>query len=531
MLKIRSKQRQLISLEPNRVQRLFLEAIDYSPDKPLNGVREVVLKSRQFGMTTLVAGIYFVDTLKNPQTTSGILAHKKEDVQKIFFIVKRYWHNLPPFIRSKFGRVQMSEQQLYIPSIDSAFWVYTAGGKDTGRGSTLINVHGSEVDFWPDPSNIVSGLMNSVPTTGNIILESTANGAGGYFDRLYTKAKMNNSVFRANFYPWFLHDEYSQEKPFDDRELEELFASDEYLRVIYEKHNLRPDQIYWYYNKKNETPESAKTIKQEYPSNDVEAFLFSGSAVFDVERLHNMLGMMQDAPLTDPTKLPDLLRPVFRNFRLFSLPDSTKRYILGVDPAEGLNDEGDHDYSVVQVLDAENLEQAAVLQGRFEPVELARYVSALYSWYNEGLVIVERNNHGHAVLAALIHTHDIPHMSRKAWGGIYLHEEFDQMKRVRAMKPGYPMNVKSKTYLVDCLQEVLFDDSLILHDIETVSELLTYQKLPGGKMGALAGKHDDLVTSLGLAVVASKHRVVKKAEPIQPPVKVVEKRRRFGAWM
>lgn len=481
-------------------------------------------------MTTLVAGMYFIDTLKNPRTTSGILAHKKEDVQKIFHIVRRYWNNLPVFMKAKFGRVQISEQQLFIPSIDSAFWVYTAGGKDTGRGGTLVNVHGSEVDFWPDPSNIVSGLMNSVPRDGNIILESTANGAGGYFDRLYTKAKAGDSPFRANFYPWYLHSEYSADRPFDDSTLEDIFASDEYLRTIYEKYDLTPNQIYWYYGKKNETPESAKTIKQEYPSNDIEAFLFSGASVFDAELLHSLLAA-SETPKSENARVPPGLRGVFRNLRIYAYPESSKRYILGVDPSEGLNDEGDHDYSAVQILDVETLEQAAVLHGRFEPVELAKYVKILYDWYNEGLVVVERNNHGHAVLATLAHTYEIPNMSRRSWGGLYAHEEFDQIKKMRSMKPGYPMNVKSKVYLVDCIQETLHDGSLVLHDADTIAELMTYQKLPGGKMGAVAGKHDDLVVALGLAIVGSKHRIVRNAESLVPENPAPVKRRRFGAWM
>ncbi len=45
--------------------------------------------------------------------------------------------------------------------------------------------------------------------------------------------------------------------------------------------------------------------------------------------------------------------------------------------------------------------QCAELQGHFPPADLAARVALIGREYNDALIAVERNNHGHAVLASL----------------------------------------------------------------------------------------------------------------------------------
>src|SRR5207302_6603685 len=59
------------------------------------------------------------------------------------------------------------------------------------------------------------------------------------------------------------------------------------------------------------------------------------------------------------------------------------------------------DYSCAQVIDRATGLQCAELRGHFPPQELARRAAALAAEYNHALLIIERNNHGHGVLAHL----------------------------------------------------------------------------------------------------------------------------------
>jgi len=90
--------------------------------------------------------------------------------------------------------------------------------------------------------------------------------------------------------------------------------------------------------------------------------------------------------------------PAFERLRVFEAPSPGRRYVLGVDPSEGL---AHGDASPVQVIDCASGAQVAVLDAHMEPgAELPVAVQALSEAYNRAPALVERNNHGHAVLAA-----------------------------------------------------------------------------------------------------------------------------------
>jgi hypothetical protein len=53
------------------------------------------------------------------------------------------------------------------------------------------------------------------------------------------------------------------------------------------------------------------------------------------------------------------------------------------------------------VLDTKTGEEVASLAGKFQPAVFAAHAHALGKWYHDAAILVERNNHGHAVLEAL----------------------------------------------------------------------------------------------------------------------------------
>jgi hypothetical protein len=83
---------------------------------------------------------------------------------------------------------------------------------------------------------------------------------------------------------------------------------------------------------------------------------------------------------------------------VWKTPLPGRRYVIGVDPAEG---NPNSDESAAVVLDAEHWGQVALLAGRVEPGRFAGYVAELGVWYQAADVLVERNNHGHLVLRTL----------------------------------------------------------------------------------------------------------------------------------
>src|SRR5438128_8431731 len=73
-------------------------------------------------------------------------------------------------------------RQIVFPRLDSEYRVATAADPNAGRGMTIHNLHCSEVARWPgDGAETLSSLRSAVPGNGEIVLESTPNGAGGVF--------------------------------------------------------------------------------------------------------------------------------------------------------------------------------------------------------------------------------------------------------------------------------------------------------------------------------------------------------------
>ena len=94
------------------------------------------------------------------------------------------------------------------------------------------------------------------------------------------------------------------------------------------------------------------------------------------------------------TSLPEDA-PAIPGLQVYFDPEPGCMYVIGADPAEGNPTSDD---SALCVLDADSGIQAAELAGKFEPSVFANYALQLARWYNQAGILVERNNHGHAVL-------------------------------------------------------------------------------------------------------------------------------------
>lgn len=108
--------------------------------------------------------------------------------------------------------------------------------------------------------------------------------------------------------------------------------------------------------------------------------------------------------------------------------------------------------------------------------------------------IIERNNHGHTVIAYAKEDAEIT---------LYRTQEVDKITEKMSEKIGWDTNEKSKSFAIDCLSRDLEDKKCIPLSAETYDELRTFVHGERGKMGGQPGKHDDRVMALSLANVAA----------------------------
>lgn len=515
-LYIKTKSKELIALNFNPIQSIYWKE---------KTKRDIILKPRQLGFTTLKVAEYFERVINEDNVTAVIIAHDKDSTQKIFAAVQLMYENLPEekklnlnngMNKPKYG----NRKEFYFVANNSRISVGTAGNTSFGRGDTINYLHCSEVAFWPNPEELTTGLFQAVPYDGEICLETTANGVGNYFYRTYQESKDSKSIWTGHFYRWFDHPEYKLE--LDKDEFLELDIEEERLINIY---NLSLEQIKWRRWKISEMPDKdglskEDIFKQEYPEDEQSCFLSSGRPVFDIKvlmdirrRLENNINYSEytidhvsDLELTiiDDIEVIDFDSCIHEQYKgelkVFENPNPGLEYVIGSDVAEG-KDGGD--YSVSIVIEKESARQVAELHGHWEPDIFAKKTKRLGLYYNNACIGVERNNHGHAVLNTLIN-YDI-------YDNLYNHIKYNSATGQEEKEPGFPTTKQTKPILVSDLQEGVREKYLDIKSIHLIDELITFVNLDGGKMGSQEGCHDDRVMALGIALQVRKNTAVEEA--------------------
>ena len=304
-LKVLSKKGDLVAFLWNRAQRYIHERIEEQRAEK-GYVRALVLKGRQQGCSTYVAGRYYNRTSTNFGKRAFIVSHEDKSTSNLFNMVKRYDdHN--PLAPSKKAS---NAQELVFGRLDSGYKLATAGSKDVGRGNTAQMLHGSEFGFWANAQTHLAGLGNSIPLERDteIILESTANGLGNAFHLMWEQAEAGIGEYIAIFVPWMWQDEYRLPAP------PGFVLTDEEFKYQ-QAYGCDLEQMVWRRAKLNEYGQGFEWLfDQEYPA--VASLAFQTST---------------KNPLISPADVSLAVRSKYR--------DDSAPLVIGCDPAgDGAND-------------------------------------------------------------------------------------------------------------------------------------------------------------------------------------------------
>ena len=443
---------------------------------------DVILKARQLGFTSLICALYFADTVLRPNTVSVMVAHDLDAAERIFQIVRLFWERLPEEERQRIGEPRyLNRRELYWSSVNSRFWVGTAGSAASGRGHTINNLHCSEFAFWSNPERVLAGLTEAVPLSGRIVIESTPSGMGNPFHDLWIQAKQEENPYRPHFYPWW----WDQGYRLPGSPLGTLSEEEQQLKRA---HGLDDDQLRWRREKRRQLRDR---FPEEYPSDDVTCFLASGRCVFDTAALSAI--QQRIASEEPPEEVSVLARDggsvSFAPAHLFiwRRPEPKREYVIGADIGGG---GADGDAAAALVLDYEAGEQVAELHGRVVPDRFAHLLDALGRYYNKAELAVESNNHGHSALNTLHHTCQYPNLYRQA----DYNNPYD-----RSGPLGWLTNAKTKPLMIDGLASVIAEGAITIRCAALINECLTYVVTDSGSTEAQAGKHDDRVIAAAIA--------------------------------
>lgn len=252
----------------------------------------IIPKARQLGVTTFFTLLYFDQILFSKNKTAGIIAHRQEDMKKIFKNkVKFAWDNMHPWVRKYIGEPNVDNaNELVFPNGSTIFVSMST------RSGTINFLHISEFAYvcqkFPEKSEeIVTGAINSVDAGQFVSIESTTAGREGYFFDFCQTAERNRKEgrelteldWKIFFFPWYI------EKGYALPNATFLLGTDHenYFRLLKEKHGvtLNDAQKRWWIKKWELNQEK---MNSEYPSTLDEAFSVTAEGAYYANQMNRV---------------------------------------------------------------------------------------------------------------------------------------------------------------------------------------------------------------------------------------------------
>lgn len=437
------KSGQLVPFKFRDVQNRFYDQLIKDYDIESNGlsipVREVILKARREGFTSMILALFAVDDFMSENPTESLVISYKDDGTQTFR--KRYRTFLTSYAARKQGCTveqiqknpnildQMAKQIFLVDSIEielkhnkAHFYCGTASARVGGRGATVQKLLFSEAAFYPDKKElrakeIIEGTMRQVDIdSGWVFVESTANGDINHYAKMWNEAQGGGSRFKPRFFSW--------------RE----FYTEEQFEII-----------------KSEFTDK-RMIPQEYPSTPEESFLSSGDRHFDPTITTNL-----------KTETPIQQLGSWNYYREY---EPGHRYAIGCDVSEGV---GRHNSTIV-ILDFDTLVDiggrkvqkpkvvALYANNKIAPDLFAYEIKSGGNRYGNCIAAPERNNHGFATLATL--------------KGIYFNIYKDEKDKL-----GFHTNLSSKPRMLHELRTAMHEDLIDISDPALKQEIISYPSI------------------------------------------------------
>lgn len=319
--------------------------------------RLLVLKARQLGMTWLALVRVLHEVVFTPGSKALLLSLRETEAIAALRRLAGMYRRLPAW--------QKAEKALR--GLDSGGTLTLSTGSEVvalpshrGDSYTPRIVVVDEASLIPGLASLLGSVEPTVGDQGQIMLISRANkqDPSGTFARLCEQALGGGSSWHVAFLPW----------------------------------HARPDRDEaWYARQRQASLDvdgTLDTLHGQYPSTPYEALAPSTG-----DR------RIPAAWLAPCVEITTARRRLGSGVEIFREPDPNRRYVIGADPAQGLESGDD---SALCVLDADTGEEVAAGCAKWEPKhvfpEVLREVSELYFG---APILVEVNNHGHAVIGAL----------------------------------------------------------------------------------------------------------------------------------
>jgi len=412
-----------------------------------------VLKARQLGMTTGVAGIAFWKALFTPNYRVAIIAHTTQSAKNIFDIYANYYNNLPDFLKVQQTASNVNEMKFITGSIIRV----GSAASESFRGSTYNFLHLSEFAFYENIAKTTASIFQTATKNAIVIMETTPNGQNEAKDTWEA-----DNGYEKLFISWLDGERYvSKEEP-----TEKYDFLEEFLDTL----PCSPEQRNWAYETyRTKAAGDFNIFKQEYASDPTTCFISSGENYFNVQ-----------FSVQEWTK----------GYLEYDQKQKYSTYVMGVDVASGSPSGDFSSFVVLDITKPEKCFIAASYYDRIPPSQFAELVWQTASKYN-ALIVVENNSYGLSVLEWL-QKMEYPYIYRKV--------SLDKIANKFHERLGFHTGPHTRPFLLAKLQKWVNERKIKIEDKRLQYEINTFVYNDKGKPIASGKKHDDIIFATALAL-------------------------------
>jgi hypothetical protein len=410
----------------------------------------IILKSRQLGLSTLSAGFILWKMLFNQDYNALVIATKvtvaKNLVEKV-----RVMHDLLPVWLRDGGNSSVEDNKLSLKLKNGSQVKAIASSPDAGRSEALSLLVVDEAAFIRDIDDIWLSAQSTLSTGGSAVILSTPNGVGNFFHKTWVAGEAGENGFNCINLHWTVHPERNQA------------WRDEQTRIL-----------------------GMKGAAQECDCD----FIGSGDTVIDPA----LLTWYKDTYIMEPVEK----RGFDGNLWVWEYANYNRQYMVVADVARG----DGADYSTAQVIDIDDCSQVAEYKGKIDTKDFGNFLTSLATEYNNALLVVENSNVGWACIQQIIDrqygnlfymSNDLKYIDvEKQMSNKFYRDE-------KQMVAGFSTTSKTRPLIISALDTYMNEKDILIRSQRLIDELFTFI-WTGGRAEAMKGYNDDLTMALAIGL-------------------------------
>ena len=407
----------------------------------------IILKSRQTGISTLTAGFSLWKMLFNDDFNVLVIATKQEVAKNLVTKVRVMNQYLPSWLKL----TTVEDNKLSLRYANGSQIKATSAAGDAGRSEALSLLVFDEAAFIDKIEEIWVSAQSTLSTGGNAIILSTPNGVGNFFHKTWVGSEDGTNSFNNIRIHWSVHPEREQ----DWRDEQEVLLG-------------------------------PKGAAQECDCD----FVSSGDSVIEPQ----LLQFYKETYVQEPVEKGGFDGNLWR----WEYPNYNKTYIVSADVSRG----DSSDYSTAHVIDVEASAQVAEYRGKLDTKDFGNFLVSLATEYNNALLVIENANIGWAAIQQVLDRgYSNLYYTSKDLKYVDVDNQLSNKYRSedRSMVAGFSTTSRTRPLIISKLEEYVREKSIIIRSVRTIDELFTFI-WNNGRAEAMRGYNDDLTMALAISL-------------------------------